>query len=82
MKYIQAVATNLRNTIAGKERHLVSLNIVLAGHYLTDTERTVCATTAKFLEVNLDELRRILQDVEQCAIIASDIAEHFGIEGE
>ena len=63
---IQTVATNLRATIAGKERRLVSLNCVLAGHHLTDTERTVCATTAKFLEVNLDELRRILQDVEQC----------------
>ena len=63
---IQTVADNLRNTIAGKERHLVSLNSVLAGHHLTDTERTVCATTAKFLEVNLDELKRILQDVEQC----------------
>jgi len=63
---IQTVASNLRNTIAGKEQHLVSLNSVLAGHHLTATERTVCATTAKFLEVNLDELRRILQDVEQC----------------
>ncbi len=63
---IQTVAENLRNTIAGKEQHLVSLNNVLAGHHLTATERTVCATTAKFLEVNLDELRRILQDVEQC----------------
>ena len=63
---IQTVASNLRNTIAGKEQHLVSLNSVLAGHHLTATERTVCATTAKFLEVNLEELRRILQDVEQC----------------
>ncbi len=63
---IQTVAANLRVTIAGKEKHLVSLNSVLAGHHLTATERTVCATTAKFLEVNLDELRRILQDVEQC----------------
>jgi hypothetical protein len=63
---IQTVAQNLRNTIAGKEKHLVSLNSVLAGHHLTATERTVCATTAKFLEVNLDELKRILQDVEQC----------------
>ncbi len=63
---IQTVAQNLRNTIAGKEKHLVSLNGVLAGHHLTPTERTVCGTTAKFLEVNLDELRRILKDVEQC----------------
>jgi uncharacterized coiled-coil protein SlyX len=63
---IQTVKTNLEKTIAGKEKHLASLNSVLAGHHLTDIERTVCVTTAKFLEVNLDELRRILQDVEQC----------------
>ena len=63
---IQIVAENLRNTIAGKEKHLASLNSVLSGKHLTATERTVCATTAKFLEVNLDELKRILQDVENC----------------
>jgi hypothetical protein len=63
---IQTIAENLRNTIAGKEKYLVSLNDVLAGHHLTPTERTVCATTAKFLEVNLTELRNILASVEAC----------------
>jgi hypothetical protein len=72
---IQTVATNLRNTIAGKEKHLVSLNSVLAGHHLTATERTVCATTAKFLEVNLDELKRILKDVESC--VAKDVEQSW-----
>ncbi len=37
-----------------------------------DTTRIVIDTTAKFLEVNLDELRRILKDVEQCAKQAAD----------
>ena len=50
---IQTVATNLRNTIAGKEQLLAEYetkNILLAG----------------VLRVNIDELKRILQDVEQC----------------
>ncbi len=50
---IHTVAENLRNTIAGKEALLdeyESKNILLAG----------------MLRVNIDELRRILQDVEQC----------------
>ena len=50
---IQTVADNLRNTIAGKEILLAeyeSKNILLAG----------------MLRINIDELKRILQDVEQC----------------
>jgi hypothetical protein len=50
---IQTVAENLKNTIAGKEALLAeyeSKNILLAG----------------MLRVNIDELKRILQDVEQC----------------
>ena len=50
---IQTVAENLRNTIAGKEQLLAEYetkNILLAG----------------VLRVNIDELKRILQDVEQC----------------
>ena len=50
---IQTVAENLKNTIAGKEALLAeyeSKNILLAG----------------MLRVNIDELQRILQDVEQC----------------
>jgi hypothetical protein len=50
---IQTVAQNLKNTIAGKEILLAeyeSKNILLAG----------------MLRINIDELKRILQDVEQC----------------
>ena len=50
---IYTVRDNLINTIKGKEALLAeyeSKNILLAG----------------MLRVNIDELRRILQDVEQC----------------
>ncbi len=69
---IYTVRDNLIRTIEGKEKHLDSLNSVLAGHHLTATERTVCATTAKFLEVNLDELRKILKDVTICCNQATE----------
>jgi hypothetical protein len=64
---IQTVAENLRNTIAGKEQHLLHLQQALIGLEMMDTTRTVIDTTTKFLVVNIDELKRILQDVEQCA---------------
>lgn len=69
---IQTVAQNLRNTIAGKEQHLKTLNRTLATADLDNTERTVIRTTSMFLEVNLDELKRILQDVEQCCEKATE----------
>ncbi len=61
---IQTVATNLRVTIAGKEQHLKTLNgDLIAGDYV---DRTVTKTTIEFLKINIDELKRILEDVEQC----------------
>jgi hypothetical protein len=61
---IQTVAENLRKTIAGKEQHLKTLNgDLIAGDYV---DRTVTKTTIEFLKINIDELKRILQDVEQC----------------
>lgn len=60
---IQTVAQNLRRTIAGKEA-------LLAG--LKDTKdvndrasKMALDVSRNFLEVNIDELKRILQDVEQ-----------------
>ena len=53
---IQTVAENLRNTIAGKEEMLSMLN----------TRRVVDNVAIKYLEINIDELNRILKDVEQC----------------
>ena len=57
---IQTVADNLRNTIAGKERHLAAMR--------TQTESLSSGWHAivGMLEINIDELKRVLQDVEQC----------------
>ncbi len=67
---IQTVATNLRNTIAGKEKMLAQQQSALALSYLGPTPpvgtEMAFVATIKFLEINIDELRRILQDVEQC----------------
>jgi len=60
---IQTVADNLRNTIAGKELMLTVLN----------ARRVVDKVAIKYLEINIDELKRILQDVEQCEVqLAAD----------
>jgi hypothetical protein len=53
---IQTVAENLHNTIKGKEEMLSMLN----------SRRVVDSVAIKYLEINIDELKRILQDVEQC----------------
>lgn len=68
---IQTVAENLRNTIAGKEKMLVEY---LEARKANDenwsgdariTDASLFATI-EFLKVNIGELKRILQDVEQC----------------
>ena len=69
---IQTVALNLRNTIAGKVEYLATLNRELTNGYLDENDFIVSNTTADFLKINIAELKRILQDVEQCAKQASD----------
>jgi hypothetical protein len=67
---IQTVATNLRNTIAGKEKMLAQYQSALATSYAGPTPlpgaEMACIATIQFLEINIDELKRILEDVEQC----------------
>jgi hypothetical protein len=53
---IQTVAQNLRNTIAGKEELLAFLK----------GRRIPPEVSIHYLEINITELRRILEDVEQC----------------
>lgn len=53
---IETVAKNLRNTISGKEELLSNLK----------SRRIPPEAVIKFLEVNIVELKRILQDVEEC----------------
>ncbi len=69
---IYTVRDNLINTIEGKEGMLVTLNETLKDIELDSVQRTVIATTAKFLEVNLDELRKILKDVTICCNQATE----------
>ena len=71
---IQTVAENLRNTIAGKEGYLKALTDSRKAYdsRWEPLKAAVNESTIKFLEVNIDELKRILQDVEQCAKQASD----------
>ena len=61
---IQTVATNLRNTIAGKEKMLADYQE--ARKLASMGEDAALYATVSFLKVNIDELRRVLQDVEQC----------------
>jgi len=61
---IQTVADNLRNTIAGKEEALKRM----VGNYCmwSEGERLAMEATRSYLKINIDELTRILNDVEQC----------------
>ena len=53
---IQIVAQNLRNTLKGKEEMLNMLK----------SRRVIDKIAIRYLEVNIVELKRILEDVEQC----------------
>ena len=67
---IETVAENLRNTIKGKEQMLGQYRSALMLSYAGPTPppgaEMACIATIQFLEINIDELQRILQDVEQC----------------
>ena len=61
---IQTVAENLRNTIEGKEKYLAEMK---EAYLLPTMARSMALSTAiKFLAINIDELKKILADVEQC----------------
>jgi len=61
---IQTIRDNLKNTIAGKE--------LLVGKKRQELEDGDCYSdpaheaVIRFLKVNIAELKRVLQDVEQC----------------
>jgi len=69
---IHTVAENLKNTIAGKEQYLTECNAVLYKDFLEGGALIAVETTAKFLKINIDELKRILQDVEKCCEKATE----------
>ena len=61
MTSIYQVRDNLKNTIAGKEAYLAQMKEDIVKY-----NQTVNYAVAKFLEINLTELRNILADVEKC----------------
>jgi len=63
---IHTVAQNLRNTIAGKEHLLNQYNRALEGDKMLYEQKIAVNAASEFVKINIDELRRILQDVEQC----------------
>jgi hypothetical protein len=67
---IQTVRDNLKNTIAGKEMLLVEyINMRDSLSKEMDAYNALYASwhaTVAMLEINIDELKHILQDVEQC----------------
>ena len=67
---IQTVALNLKNTIAGKEQMLEEYETKAIAAYgksrYSDIEVTAIVATVEFLQINIAELKRILQDIEQC----------------
>ena len=64
---IQTVASNLRATIAGKEALLEEYKKASLIAVRNDTpDRKTIGAMAGFLSINIDELKRILEDLEQC----------------
>lgn len=63
---IHTVITNLRNTIAGKQNVVLAIQQERTFVGLRDGEDIALRTAAEFLTINIDELKRILADVEQC----------------
>lgn len=64
---IETVANNLRNTIAGKEA-LLTISSANMDSDVDIVDREIC----EFLKINIAELQRVLQDVEQCVKKESD----------
>ena len=59
---IRTVADNLRKTIDGKEQMLANLEVPM----IPGPERMAKSAVAEFLVININELKRILADVEEC----------------
>ena len=69
---ISTVAESLRRTIAGKERYLASLG---STRDMPEGAAMAVEATRSFLEININELKVILFDVEQC--IAKDVEQSW-----
>ena len=66
---IYTVRDNLKNTIACKEKHLAGLQECIRGLEALDDQGDTwfrATVTVEFLAINIDELKKILADVEKC----------------
>lgn len=71
---IYTVRDNLKNTIAGKEKHLAGLQECIRELDAMDCQDDSwfrATVTVESLAINLDELRNILADVEKCCETAT-----------
>jgi FtsZ-binding cell division protein ZapB len=81
---IYTVRDNLKNTIAGKEKMLAEYNKAVSKYddSLNVGAEMAVRATISFLEINIDELKRILQDVEKCVeefeVLKEDLSEANG----
>ncbi len=64
---IYTIAENLRTTIADKEAYMQRLRATLAGEDTDGIDRIVIRTTLNYLEINVNELKVILYDVEKAS---------------
>lgn len=64
---IQTIAQNLRNTISGKEKLLAEYESALSNGINSNPVWIATSTTKEFLEINIDDLKKILADIEQCS---------------
>lgn len=67
---IYTVRDNLKRTIAGKEKYLAEWEAVKAS-----ADPMMHQTIIGMLKINIDELKRILADVEQC--VAKDVEQSW-----
>lgn len=63
---IDEVTKSLRNTIAGKQAFLVEMQKQTLP--FDQFDRVILTCTIEFLKVNIDELKLILKDVEECEV--------------
>lgn len=72
---IHEVQENLKNTIAGKEQLLEEYKKASMIAVRNDTpDRATIGAMAGFLSVNIDELKRILQDVDKAVEQYNELA--------
>jgi hypothetical protein len=64
---VETIAKNLHQTIGGKERYLNHLKAQLNTERTPDmAQRMAIQAVAQTLEINVNELKAILKDVELC----------------